>query len=143
MTVAHLLQHLQSLDPSKPFDAKGIRDRIHDLYEAATHDERGTLLAILNATMGLLERQTTDPEAQERLRAARTADYNLLLMKESLEGENVSPARLLAATAREVAAGRMSPDDEMHKLAQAGQLLLPPPPPSKKPGFLSRLFGAR
>jgi len=143
MSVAALLNELQSLDPSKPFDAKGVRDRIHSLFAAATHEERGTLLAIHKATMDLLEWQVTDPEDLARLKAARQADYNFLLMMESLEGENVSPAKLIAATSREVAAGRMSPDDEMHKLAHAAHVVLSPPPKPSKPGWFARLFGAR
>jgi hypothetical protein len=61
--------------------------------------------------------------------SVRSQYYNLLLIKEATIGRtdgNIPPDKLAAITRREVAAGRMSPDDDLHKLAVAGDTVLKP-----------------
>ncbi len=142
MSADSLLAELQADGPMPDFRA--IRERVHDEFDAATtSEERGLLLAILKVAMDGMEAGLTGDDLL-KFQTARTQDRNLLLTKESLVGTDVCPHRMLAATDREVAAGRMSETDELRKLAKAGALTMQPlgvnPPPAPK-AFLKRFFG--
>ena len=77
------------------------------------------LLAIFKIVMDEVERHLGD-ENLEQFRRERAKDYNVLIVRESLIGENVSVDKLAAVTDREVGAGRMPPDHELRKLAVRG-----------------------
>ena len=101
-----------------------IRSDIHPEFKYATTDEeRGVILAIHKTVMDHAERHI-GPADIAAFRKVRTEDYNLLLISESLVGENVSPELLERATRREVAAGRMSADNDLRQLAVAGDTIL-------------------
>jgi uncharacterized membrane protein YhaH (DUF805 family) len=104
-----------------------IRDQIHAEHDrATTTKERETLLAVYKAVADTVERQIR-PEDLEKFRKTRSEDYNLLLIKEAATGDqsgNINPQRLATITDREVTAGRMSPDNELHRLAVAGAAVL-------------------
>ncbi len=93
--------------------------------------------------------QHIQPEDLEEFKNFRREDYNLLLIKEAMIGNDtdILDTHVMAAiTSREVAAGRMSPDNELHKIAVAGSFILGSrPEPYKLPkfNFLKRLFGRR
>lgn len=105
-----------------------IRADIHAEFKRATTDEeRGDILAIHKTVMDQVERHI-GPADIAAFRKARTEDYNLLLISESVVGENVSPQLLERATRREVAAGRMSANNDLRQLAVAGDTILTPAP---------------
>jgi hypothetical protein len=121
MSASDLLERLRSMPIGAPMEFTKIRDEIHEEYErATTTEERVTLLKIFTAGLS--------PDDLEQLRAARLQDYRLLLVRESLIGENVSPDILYEVTEREIAAGRMAPDDDLRQTAVEGKAALHPPP---------------
>jgi hypothetical protein len=116
-------------------DPKKWREEITLAHELATTEaERVLCLQLFKAVADAVERQL-GPEALPDWRKVRSQYYNLLLIKEAMIGRtdgNIRPDKLAAITRREVAAGRMSPDDEMHTLAVAGDTILPLPPVSAR-----------
>jgi hypothetical protein len=98
------------------------RKDIHEAHDAAnTEAERVLCLRMHKAVMDAVERRgIIEKNNLAHFRKARQQDYNLLLAKEAMIGRtdgNVPPAKMAAITHREIAAGRMSPNDELHKLA--------------------------
>lgn len=106
--------------PGAPFsNTNEILAQISDEFESAkTEEMRVTLLELFKTTMDIVERNTA-PEDLEQFKTARSQFYNLLLTREALVGETPSPEMLDAVTQREVAAGRMAPDDELRTLVKA------------------------
>jgi hypothetical protein len=97
---------------------------------------------ILDTEHSATERIAIEPDKLADFRKARLQDYNLLLIKEAMIGRidgNVPPDKLAAITRREVAAQRMSPEDELHKFAVAGDAILPPRPAPSKTGIGARV----
>ena len=150
MTVADFLQRLQAdtAVDGAPLNWSRIRDEIHAEHDRATttHD-RETLLGVHKTIMDHVE-QHTRPEDLEAFKKFRREDYNLLLIKEGMIGndtDNLSAHVIAAITNREVAAGRMSPDDELHKIAVAGSFILGSrPEPYRLSEFsFKRLFSRR
>ena len=113
-----------------------IRKDIHAEHDrATTAQDREALLGIYKAVMDAVERQIRE-EDLEAFRKARMEDYNLLLIKEATIEDtsgHINPPRMAAITRREVEAGRMAPDDGLHKLAVAGATVLTPVPKRAKP----------
>jgi hypothetical protein len=75
----------------------------------------------------------------------RLRDYHTLLIVEAVVGRTdglVDPIKMAEITGREVIAGRMIADDEVHKLALAGAEVMGPPYPQrkKKKGIFGKLF---
>ena len=147
MTVADFLQRLQAdtAVDGAPLNWSRIRDEIHAEHDRATttHD-RETLLGVHKTIMDHVE-QHTRPKDLEAFKKFRREDYNLLLIKEGMIGndtDNLSAHVMAAITNREVAAGRMSPDDELHKIAVAGSFVLGsrPKPYTLSDFSLKRLF---
>jgi hypothetical protein len=110
-------------------DPGGVRNKIHDEFDAATSSEqRGVLLALFKATFDITESHLAknSPEKLAEFQKARAQDYSLFLVKEctvgldSPGGGNVSVEMMKAATDREVAAGRMTEDHTLRKLAVEG-----------------------
>jgi hypothetical protein len=140
--VEAFIERLSTAPPNAPFDIRAIRDEIHDLYKGASSREREALLAMFQAAMDMWKRRT-EPSDHAEIERLREADYNLLLITECTDSVgNVVPSRLLAVCEREIADGRMQPNDKTYELAKMGVAVLEPPStPSKKPGLLRRLFG--
>jgi hypothetical protein len=117
MSANDLLQELQSRSDGASIDWRSIRERVHHEFDAAnTVAERELLLAIFKTTMDYAE-ATVAKEDLQKFREARRQDYNLLLIKETRVGNNISPERMLEVTAREIAAGRMTEDHELRELS--------------------------
>jgi len=144
MSANSLLAELQ--DDSRPMpDFRVIRERVHDEFDVATSsEERGLLLAILKVAMDGQEVRLAGDDLL-KFQKLRTEDRNILLIKECLVGTDVCPHRMLAATDREIAAGRMSETDELREIAKVGALAIKQPlgvnPPAAPKGFLKRFFG--
>lgn len=82
-------------------------------------ERREALLGMFKATMDIAEKNTA-PKDLETFREARRQHYNSHLVEEALVGENVCAETMFAATSREIAAGRMTEDDSLRKIAVAG-----------------------
>jgi hypothetical protein len=141
-----LLESVTTQAQSGALDWRKMRDQIHEAHEMARSTADRVLCLNLHKTvMDAVERQQlVEPHNLDEFRKARRQDYNLLLIKEVMIGRtdgNVDPVRMAEITRREVAAGRMAADDEMHEIAVAGAAVLGPiAPPVKKRGIFSRLF---
>jgi hypothetical protein len=126
---------MEDMNAGGSTDLRRVRDEIHQAHdEATTEQERVLCLALHKAVMDAAERNAIEPTDLVRFRKTRREDYNLLLIKEAVIGRtdgNVPPDRMASITRREVAAGRMSPEDELHKLAVAGDAILTRPAPPK------------
>ncbi len=128
MTVTDFLQRLraETAVEGATLDWSRIRDEIHAEHDrATTARDREALLGVHKTIMDHVERNIR-PEDLEAFKKFRREDYNLLLIKEGMIGNdtnNLDTHVMALITNREVAAGRMSPDDEMHKLAAAGSFI--------------------
>jgi len=149
MSVADFLKRLQAdAAAGAPVNLKQIRNEIHDLHDkSVTTQERVALLSVHKSLLGVAERQMRLDDLAE-YRNLHRADYNLLLIKEATIGDNsgnINPHRMAVITNREVAAGRMSPDDELHKLAAAGSFIFGsrPKPYTLADFSFKRLFSRR
>ena len=130
---------LSSLSEGSEIDWKDARREIVDLHRTSVSpEERSLLLGTYVALMNLVERSNAVDDLPA-FREARRQEHNLMLITEATDGQNVVPALLHAVTKREIAAGRIQPDHELHKLAEAGDMILTPEPPKK--GLFSRLLG--
>ena len=128
MSIDDLVERLKSTPLGAELDVMKIREEIHENYKhATTARERNFLLDILNAVMDVFERNISSPDDLETFRKTRQQDYRLLLITEAVIGEHISPELIDAVTRREVAAGRMAPDDDFRQLAAAGGMLLASP----------------
>ena len=102
-----------------------IRDKIFEEFDASTSsDQRSALLAAFKATMDIVESHLAKNGTEQQLaefREARADDYTKLVVKEStVDGTRegtISPEAFMAVTNREIAAGRMTPDDPIRQLA--------------------------
>lgn len=109
------------------------RNEIHEAHEAAeTEAERVLCLSAYKVLMDTVERQRlVKPDQWDNFRKARREDYRAFLIREAMIGVtdgHIHTDRLAAVTRREVAAGRLSPDDDLRKLADAGDRVLTPRP---------------
>jgi hypothetical protein len=95
-----------------------IRAKVHEEFDRATEKERCALLQLFTATMNIAE-ATIEPAELESFRKTRKQDYDRLIVKESLVGESICSETAYAVTRREIAAGRMSPDDDLARTAAA------------------------
>ncbi|MDQ0319687.1 hypothetical protein QO002_001825 [Pararhizobium capsulatum DSM 1112] len=133
-----LVERILARGQSGQIDWRQAREEIHDAHDLATNAaERVLCLGVHKAIMDAVERHGAVSDV-ECFRKTRRQDYNLLLIKEVMIGKTdglIDPIALAEITGREVAAGRMPPDDEFHKLATAGAAVLAPLPP-RRPGFL-------
>lgn len=114
-----LLDRLLHAEDGAPLNVPAIREEIHDEFKLAkTPGERASLLAIFKAVMDAVERSgSLEPEELKAFQDARSKDYNLLIVSESLVGESVCTEILNEVTQREVSDGRMEPDHELRTLA--------------------------
>lgn len=122
-----MLPDIASLDErmAKGGDWFQFRDEIAALHDRATTQDEYVTLLNAYSNLGHLIEKVFDEERAEKIRAAHTAEYKLFLNKEALEnGERINPALLAIITAREVEAGRMDPNDNLRKLAEAGGQVL-------------------
>jgi hypothetical protein len=95
------------------------RDRIHALHgKAATFEERGHLVKMYVRLMDVVEHAGVVQDSKLFIQA-RQSDYNLLLVSESRDGATLDSGKLLAVTQREIAAGHIDEEHELHKLALA------------------------
>lgn len=86
---------------------------------AKTVESRVALLAAFNVAMDGVE--ATPPRFNlETFRTVRLLQYDALLMREAMVDEGDSTETLDRITKREIAAGRMSSDNQLRKIAEDG-----------------------
>lgn len=91
----------------------------NEFGHATTEDYRIALHEAFKATMDIAE-TTVAPEDLKAFQDTRLAQYKLFICEEALVGEQICVETLHAITQREIAAGRMAPDDEARKIAEMG-----------------------
>jgi hypothetical protein len=96
-----------------------ICNEINKEFDHATPEHRIALLQLLHSTMDIVSRYIA-PEDMEKFTEARRKQHRILVVQESVVGVNACVETLDAVTQREVAAGRMAPDDELRQLAITG-----------------------
>jgi len=145
MAKATPLEQLMDAPRAPLVNWRDIIQKIDNEFPGAeTEEKRVALLAVFKATMDIAESQIA-PEDVERFKEARSKHYKTFIVQECLVGQNVCTETLYAVTGREVAAGRMAPDDTLRKNAEAAmvaphltraellaQASEPPPDPSQE-----------
>lgn len=115
---------------AKSFDLVEVAAMVKSEFDAAASSEqRGQILAIFNKTVDQAERNLAareQGEPLEKLKTARAHYYRQFIVKEctvgldSPGGGDVSVERLMAVTNREIAAGRMTEDHTLRRMAVEG-----------------------
>lgn len=106
--------------PGAPLDnwREIIKEIDKEFPVAESEEKRVALLAVFKATMDIAEGTIAQGDL-ERFRDARSKHYKSFLVQECLVGQNVCTETMYAVVQREVAAGRMAPDDTLRKTAEA------------------------
>jgi hypothetical protein len=130
MSADELLKMTEKIS-SAVTDTQAIRDKIFEQFDAATSSEqRDSLLAMFAATMDIAEgwiaKNGTKKELAE-FKEKRADDHTRLLVKESTVAGIVSPVTFMTVTNREIAAGRMTPDDPIRQMALKTAAVIPRP----------------
>jgi len=126
VSIENLVEEIESATNR---DLERIRHRIEEEFLAAkTSDERAQVLAIFKAMTDRVERVLAARDGEDELlanfRAANAYEYKSLLYQECLvaagspEGGDISVEKLMAVTDREIAAGRMTEDHTLRKIAK-------------------------
>lgn len=105
-------------------DWRAFQQEIERLHkDARTQDEYVALLEAHRNLIAVAEHCFPADTAAE-IQKIGESEYKLFLNIEAMEGDLINPTMLDRITAREVAAGRLAPDDEFRKLAEAGGSVL-------------------
>jgi hypothetical protein len=121
---------IEEMKSAKSFDIVEIRAKIQREFDGAkTGDQRGKVLAIFKVAMDEVERHLTGDKTEllANFKEARAQDYKIFIVQECtvgldtpIVGGDVSVEMLMAVTNREIAAGRMTEDHSMRKIAVEG-----------------------
>lgn len=105
-------------------DWLAFRDEIAALHaDASTEDEYLTLLEA-HTNLVAAAKFAFDEETYKKILLVAAAEYKMFLNKEAMEDGVINPVILERITRREIAAGRLNPDDNLRKLAVAGASIL-------------------
>jgi len=148
-------ERLMELTESPAYVIKDWREIIKEIdVELAKNnsiEKREALLQMFKTTMDIAE-QTIATESLETFKEARRQHYHSHIIQEALVGEDVCVETLFSVTAREIAAGRMTEDNNVRKIAVDG-CAVPhltraqleeksrAPKVEEKPSFLGRVKG--
>ncbi|GAA4745697.1 hypothetical protein GCM10023264_08960 [Sphingomonas daechungensis] len=91
--------------------------------EARTQEEYVTVLEAHRNLIAVAE-HCFPPEIAAEIQRIGEGEYQLFLNVEAMEGDMINPVMLDRITAREVAAGRLDPESDFRKLAEAGSTVL-------------------
>lgn len=117
MSTSSLVELVQNHPTDAALDWRQIREDIHTEHETASTEERVILLGLFTALMDLVERNVQAAEELQNFREIRAKDYNLLIVKEAMVGDNVCSQTLHTITGREIDAGRMQTDHDLRRTA--------------------------
>jgi hypothetical protein len=112
--------------PENPAEAlaswRSVRERVHDRFDrAGSEPERVALLALYCSVMNMAEKAIA-PADLEKFREIRGHGYSLLVVKESLEGDQLSLPKAQAVIARELSSGRMASDHVLRNQRELSKL---------------------
>jgi hypothetical protein len=131
MSVYSLIDDIKNIctAPDGIVDVADAERRIQAEFDACKDmKERGFIIAVFTTLMYHQVAQCKNPADAEIIRDVSKKQYRLMLIQESVVGSHVDPRLIRLVTDREVAAGRMTEDDEVRKLAVAGDAVLTPKP---------------
>ncbi len=122
---------IDELTAAKSFGIVEVHEKIRREFDsAATSQQRGRILALFNMSMDQAERNLLtrgdQEELLEKLKRLRAQYYEKLIVQEctvglgSPGGGDVSVDMLMAVTDREIAAGRMTEDRALRRMAVEG-----------------------
>jgi hypothetical protein len=136
----------KQLQLGRTADWRKVREEIVDAHGRATSiAERVLCLDLHKAIMDAVERQgVIAPEDLEKFRDVRRRDYLHLLVQESMIGltdGHLNAQKIAEITRREVKAGRLAEDDELHELAEAAAMVLGSPPVPHRGSVSERIKG--
>lgn len=94
------------------------------MHERATTEEEHVALLQAHQILVAAGKECFDEVSYEKLLQAAKAEYRLFLIKEATEDGLANPVLLSRITRREVAAGRLDPNDDFRGLAAAGASVL-------------------
>jgi hypothetical protein len=117
MSANEIFQELKLPPSESSLNWRRVRDRITEGYSRVSTADRVILLKLYQAVVEMAEQQIP-PNDLERFRIGRRQDYYRMLVSEWLTCDGkVSPEAMDSVTRREVAAGRMSPNDALRRIA--------------------------
>lgn len=105
-------------------DWREFRDEIAALHAEATTEEEFVTLLEAHSNLVAVGPHAYDADTWAKLLPITYGEYLNFLNREALEDGNINPVLLERVTKREIAAGRMDPDDEHANLAAAGAAVL-------------------
>lgn len=115
-------ERLMELTESPAYVVVNWREIINEIdVELANNnsiERREALLGMFKATMDIAEKNIA-PQDLETFREARRQHYSSHLIGEALVGGNVCAKTMFDVTSREIAAGRITEDDDLRKIAVA------------------------
>ena len=129
MSTQELLQRLEAIPPGGDLNFVAIREEILREYDnASSTEDRVLCLAMFKVVMDTVERQLelwaqqgkATPSQLAEFKEARRKDYHSLIVQEALVGENVCVETLDSITRREIAAGRMTEENNLRNIAVKG-----------------------
>lgn len=132
MSIERLLNEMKAATSFSGATAMDMRERIVKEFQAAvTGEQRSTLLAMFTALMDQVDRhlagQADQAEVLAKFRDARAYEYKSLIYQECIVGldtpvvgGDISVEMLKFVTDREIAAGRMTEDHSVRKIAVEG-----------------------
>jgi hypothetical protein len=101
-----------------------LRDEIATLHAQDNTEAEYVELLRNHHLLRLVIDDAFDPETAAKIHPVSEGEYKMFLNKEAMDGANINPMILEHITAREIAAGRMDPDNSLRKLAVAGAAVL-------------------
>jgi hypothetical protein len=106
-------------------DWKAFRDEISALHTQAVTEREFVTLLEAHANLVAVGEYAFDAETYSKILPAARAEYLTFLNFEAMEGgDTINPMMLDRITAREVAAGRLAPDDSFREFANAAGTVL-------------------
>lgn len=131
------------------FDWPDVRKAVCAAHEASQSvPERVNALQAHKELMDFVAQNLIKDQDRQEFQKIRKREFNLFLVSEARIGNNASVELMDEITRREIAAGRLAPDDELRKLTDDA---LTKPYMTKdelrqlanKPSVLHRIFGRR
>lgn len=115
-----VIASLQHPVEAYPFEklSQLIREITSPWEKADTEEKRVNLLNIFDLAHRSLLPAIQDADLKKRIEESRTKIYNTFIVSECLIGEHISTQRLNRVTQREIAANRMTKDDDLRKTAE-------------------------
>lgn len=110
-----------AVSSDNPLDWRALRLAIHDAHEATQSTAaRVELLQLFKLLMDHVAATQIAAGDLAQFNDTRSKDYHLLLVREGVVGDNACVETLDAITRREIAAGRMAPNDGLRQVTIQG-----------------------